>query len=113
MAKRLDWSDNEETEIPVEITNVELTSVGFSCEYEYKYEEDEMYGVDVTLMSYYDREYFVAVMEDGSRIGCGEGQHVSWRDGTAYVESNAHWIVPINLDDVVEIHIGDTVIPVK
>lgn len=113
LAKKLIRSTNEETEIPVEIRNVELTSVGFSCEYEFKYENDNIYEADVSLASGYDTKYFVAVMEDGSEIGCGEGQHVSWRDGTAYVVSNSHWIVPINLDEIVEIHIGDTVIPVK
>lgn len=111
IAKKLLRNDSEETEIPVTITNAELTSIGFSCKYEFEYETvDE---IEVSLMSFYDREYFVAVMEDGSEIGCGEGKHVSWRDGTAYVSSNASWIVPINLDEVVEIRIGDTVIPVK
>ena len=108
---RLEGSD-EETTVPVIIKKVELTSLGVSLEYEFEYET--AYDREVSFSSIYHYNYFVAVLEDGSKAVTG-GVSITgeWVDGTASVVSNIRWMVPIDLDEVVEIHIGDTVIPVK
>lgn len=65
-----------------------------------------------------DHENFVyAVMEDGTKVyaefqsGSGAPREVT--EPVARMTCYISWPAPINVDEVVEVYIGDTVVPVK
>ncbi|MBQ8831006.1 MAG: DUF4179 domain-containing protein [Oscillospiraceae bacterium] len=105
----------EERVMPITITNVELSAAGLSFEYEY---EHGGYYTDKGLTDFIEPMTYdvYAVLEDGTEIkmdgGHGSGSMYGL-DPVAHQSVYCAWPAPIDLDEVVEIHIGDTIIPVK
>ena len=108
-------TESEERVMPITITNVELSAAGLSFDYEY---EHGGYYTDKGLTNFREPMIYdvYAVLEDGTEIkidgGHGRG-NMYGLDPVAYESVYCAWSAPINLDEVVEIHIGDIVIPVK
>ena len=75
-----------------------------------------MVGYKVLMPTDQDNHAY-AVLEDGSEVkenrGNISGTPTDVTDPIRREICTLTWPAPINLDEVVEIHIGDTVIPVK
>ncbi len=117
---RLDTAEDTDDEIiktmPLTITDLELSDVGFSFKSQY---ESERYTVNngtfIEHKSILIPEIY-AVYEDGTKIKCDGSHGSSTTEGIGdmfYCEWYNEWPAPIDIDEIVEIHIGDTVIPVK
>lgn len=94
------------------LENFEITNFGVSFTF-YDKNHAENRDKHLDFMYFSDNHPLVyVVLEDGTevRVEGGNG-HYDTRDYLA--EYNYKWPAPINLDEVVEIHIGDTVIPIK
>lgn len=93
----------------ITLDKVELTSMYLYFEYDAG--EEWRYSVDTFGKDYYG---VYAVLEGGQEVTMqsGHGSPLDDESDTRICEI-FYWKIPINLDEVVEIHIGDTVIPVK
>lgn len=90
---------DEYTEVPVLLTNIELTNTGIRFLYDCK---DGTLSVDA---------HIYAILINGQEIGIGIGNGIVQDNG--YLFSNNKWLVPINLDEVVAVKIGGVVIPIE
>lgn len=86
-------------EVPVTITNIELTSTGLRFQYDY---------ADGTLSI---EAHISVVLENGLTIRDGGGVGTPLANGNI-LNCSHQWQVPINLDEVVAIQIGETQIDV-
>ena len=114
-------------EMPVTITNVELTNTGLKCEFEYEHggiwDENAGYMVgDKYVLIDGGEDSVYVVVKDGDTgeetkiysSGCKQDGDVRVdTDPVCHITCHITWPAPINLDEVVEVHIGDTVIIVK
>lgn len=85
--------------VPVTITNIELTNTGLRFKYDY------MEGT-LSIEPHID-----VVLKNGTAIGASGGSSVSDEDGI-YLYNSYQWSVPVNLDEVEYVKIGETKIPV-
>ncbi|MBQ8831004.1 MAG: DUF4179 domain-containing protein [Oscillospiraceae bacterium] len=97
-----------------ELTHITLDKVELTNMYlyfEYDAGEEWRYSVDTLGEDYYG---VCAVLESGQEvtIDSGHGSPLGDESDTRICEI-FYWKIPINIDEVVEIRIGDTVIPVK
>lgn len=90
---------DEYTEVPVLLTNIELTNTGIRFLYDCK---DGTLSVDA---------HIYAILINGQEIGIGIGNGIVQDNG--YLFSNNKWLVPINLDEVVAVRIGSVAIPIQ
>jgi len=87
---------------PIILTNMVLTNMGLSFQYDWR-------GGDVT-MDVASQVY--VVLANGQEIGIGGGAgRGSSRSQWYYKDYN--WMVPVALEEVVAVKIGDVVIPVE
>jgi hypothetical protein len=90
---------DEYTEVPVMLTDIELTNTGIRFLYDCK---------DGTLS--FDPHIY-AILTNGQLIGIGGGNGIVQDSG--YLFSNYKWLVPVNLHEVVGIKIGGVIIPIE
>ena len=99
-AMAIDLTQRDEyTEVPVLLTNIELTNTGIQFLYDCK---DGTLSVDA---------HIYAILINGQEIGIGIGNGIVQDNG--YLFSNNKWLVPINLDEVVAVRIGGVAIPIQ
>ncbi len=85
--------------VPVTITNIELTSTGLRFRYDY---------ADGTLSI---ESRISVVLDNGVTIRDSGGAGTPLDDGKT-LNCSHQWLVPINLDKVSSVHIGETAIPI-
>ena len=111
-----DMDDEKIKTMPLTITDLELSDVGFAFKAQYEFERYTINnGTFIEHKSILMHEIY-AVCEDGTKIECDASHGSSTTEGVGdivYCEWYIEWPAPIDVDEVVEIHIGDTVIPVK
>ncbi len=123
-AKYLRFVDDqpEYGEMPITIRDVELSNYGLKFNYEYEHggvwDEEKKYSVSEKGIIFMDHERFVyTVMKDGTEVYadfCHEsGTPREVTDPIQHMTCYISWPAPINVNEVVEVHIGDAVIPVK
>lgn len=95
MARVLDKNE----EVPVTLTNIELTNTGLRFQYEH----------EQGRMSF--SEKIEVVLDNGNIIANGGGVGVPTKENE-FMKLSYQWIVPINLDEVAYVKIGETKIPV-
>lgn len=93
-------TDEEQKEVPVMITNIELTNTGLR--FQYDYDEGTLFIADQRIVVVLKNGN---IMENNGGIGSPTEDNV----GMSYTYQ---WLVPINLDEVEAVKIGDTQIDV-
>ena len=94
------------------LENFEITNFGVRFTF-YDKNHAENSDKHLDFMYFTDNHPLVyVVLEDGAEVCVDGGSgHYDTRDYLA--EYDCRWLAPIDIDKVVEIHIGDTVIPIK
>ena len=90
---------NEYTEVPVLLTNIELTNTGIRFQYDCK-------NGDWTVDS-----HIYAILTNGQKIRIGGGKGIVLDNGKLF--SINTWLVPVDLSEVIAVEIGGVVIQVK
>ena len=90
---------NKYTEVPVLLTNIELTNTGIRFQYDCKNGD---WTVD---------PHIYAILTNGQEIGIGSGNGIVQNDGSLF--STHTWLVPIDLDEVVAVKIGGVILSVE
>ena len=90
---------DEYTEVPVLLTNIELTNTGIRFQYDCK-------NGDWTVDS-----HIYAILTNGQEIGIGSGNSIVLDNGDLF--STNTWLVPVDLDEVVAVKIGGVVLSVE
>lgn len=86
-------------EVPVMLTNIELTNTGIRFRYDYK-------EGTLSLEAHLD-----VLLDNGADISPSDGSGTPMADGTT-LNCSYHWEIPVNLDEVSAIKVGETKIPV-
>ena len=90
---------DEYTEVPVLLTNIELTNTGIRFQYDCKNGD---WTVD---------PHIYAILTNGQEIGIGSGSGIVQDDGSLF--STHTWLVPVDLNEVVAVKIGGVVLSVE
>ena len=86
-------------EVPVLLTNIELTNTGIRFQYDYS-------EGTISLESHLD-----ILLKTGASINYSDGAGTPLGDGTT-LNCSYHWMIPVNLDEVEAVKVGETIIPV-
>ena len=90
---------NLREEVPVLLTNIELTNTGIRFQYDYS-------EGTIALESHLD-----VILKSGASINYGSGSGTPLPDGTT-LTCSYQWMIPVNLDEVEAVKVGETIIPV-
>lgn len=86
-------------EVPVMLTNIELTNTGIRFRYDYN-------EGTLSLEAHLD-----VLLDNGAEISYSDGSGTPMADGTT-LNCSYHWMIPVNLDEVAAVKVGETKIPV-
>ena len=115
-------------EMPVTITDIELSDTGLKFEFEYEHggvwdeKSERVVGMKDIFIGHYGDDKVYVVLRDGdtgeeteiySSSGSQDGRVREEPDPIQHFTCYFSWPAPINVNEVVEVHIGDAVIPVK
>lgn len=95
-------SEGAKNEIPIILTNIELTNTGLCFQYDWQ-NGDAVLEATLGKIS--------IILDNGQQIGAGKGAGSITEDGCWYCTYT--WKIPVELDEVAAIKIGEVVIPVK
>ncbi len=93
-------NNNTEEVVPVMMKNIVLTNTGLRFSYDY---DEELFGLDPEPVVY---------LRNGAEIGWSDGS-VSPTSDRKTLNGSCHWSIPVSLDDVESVSIGETVIPIS
>lgn len=114
-------------EMPITITNIELSDTGLKFEFEYEHggvwneKTERMVGEKNVFITNYGDDKVYVVLKDRdtgeeykiySSSGSQDGRVRNELDPIQHYTCYFSWPAPINIDEVVEVHIGDAVITV-
>lgn len=96
----------EQGYITVDITDIEFNSSGLEFSYQ---QTDDMSEKRLQIL-----ESITVCFINGDEYNLVGGSIItSLEDGQIFADVSCRWLVPIDIESISEIHIGDTVIPVK
>ena len=97
--------DNEAIETPIVLTNIKLSNTGLAFQF-YRYDsQGRALLLDTSALNLW------IVLNTGQEIGVRGGSENILTDGISY--HNYTWEFPANLDEVVEVKIGEVAIPIE
>lgn len=98
--------DYEEIQVPIVLTNMKLSNTGLTFRY-YRYDSQgrDLYTADTSDLNLW------VVLKSGQEIDAGCGSVHNPIDGISYHDYK--WKLPVDLDEVVAVRIGEVVIPIE
>ena len=90
-------NNNTEEVVPVMMKNIVLTNTGLRFSYDY---DEELFGLDPEPVVY---------LYNGAEIGWSDGSVSPTSDRKTF-NGSYHWSIPVSLDEVESVRIGETVI---
>jgi len=97
--------DNKAIQTPIVLTNMKISNTGLAFQF-YRYDsQGRALHLDTSALNLW------IVLNSGQEIGARGGSENILTDGISY--HNYTWKFPANLDEVIGVKIGDTVIPIK